>query len=444
MLVCFRAENFWSILKPIELNLRPAQRLRNHKSHVLTPLENDPKLKVLKTCLIYGANASGKTNIVRAIDFVKRLITTPKKTDDKIDFVPFKVTKYPKEYSSFFIEYVFNNIHFALTIKVNKDMVLYERLSVITKSNESVVFERLLDKDSHEFRSDILDEDTSKLVSSISKYIPENSSLISFITQNDKAIKDLPNHFVEYLTGSFLYFEYCLVIVFPNYRYGGLTEDLIDGTINNYGKRIAEFDTGIESISIDKVELSLFPPKIISRISKDMEYAEGSIKFSHNSREFTASRNGDNIEIHEIILKHKDSFGNDFNFSISEESDGTVRLLDLLPALASSDELLKETSPTFVIDEFDRSLHPALSKMFIEKFLNNNTHTNQIIATTHQSELLDLNIIRRDSIWFVQKEWDQSSSLYSLNEYGTRHDKDIQKAYLNGMFGAIPIIKDKL
>ncbi|MCT6700884.1 AAA family ATPase [Rheinheimera sp. 4Y26] len=442
MLVCFRAENFRSICDPIELNLRPAPRLRNHKSHVVQPIKSNLDLKVLKTSLIYGANASGKSNIVKAIDFVQNLITSSKASDEKIDFTPFKVTKTPKESASFYIEFTIDSFHLALTFEVNKDRILYERLSYIEKNREKIIYERKSDKDFHEFNSDIItDSETLNFISALSKYAPENTSIINFVSQNGKIQKDLPQNFTSYLRAAFFYFKYCLVIVFPNSRYGGLTDDVQDGTINSYTANIKDFDTGIDSLNIEKVESSLFSPSLINKIKKEIEILDQPIKFENNFREYTATKNGDEIDIHEIILKHKDIHGNQFDFSTSEESDGTVRLLDLIPVLSNSEALKNVLKPTFIVDEFDRSLHPNLSKLFLEKFLSTDTHAGQFIVTTHQSELLDLKLIRRDEIWFAQKEWNQSTSLYSLNDYSTRHDKDIRSAYLNGLFGAIPIVE---
>ncbi|MEF1261500.1 AAA family ATPase, partial [Vibrio harveyi] len=144
------------------------------------------------------------------------------------------------------------------------------------------------------------------------------------------------------------------------------------------------------------------------------------------------------IELFSVVSKHKDFKGVEKDFNIREESDGTIRLLDLIPIIESNET---KTGTVFIIDEFDRSLHPNLSKsyfnLFMEKTINNR---DQLIVTTHQSELLDNDILRRDEIWFAQKEKDQSTQIYTLDEFNTRADMDIKYAYLNGKFGAIPFI----
>ena len=120
-------------------------------------------------------------------------------------------------------------------------------------------------------------------------------------------------------------------------------------------------------------------------------------------------------------------------FNLSEESDGTVRLFDLLDLLLDTDD------KTFFIDEFDRSLHPALSHELIKMFLENTKHKNtQLIVTTHDTELMNLDLLRRDEIWFAGKMQDNTTNLYSMEEFKTRFDKDIRRAYLDGTYGAIP------
>ena len=121
-------------------------------------------------------------------------------------------------------------------------------------------------------------------------------------------------------------------------------------------------------------------------------------------------------------------------FLLSEESDGTARILDLLEIL------LNNANKVFVIDEVDRCLHPQLTRKFIEIYLEyaKNHHT-QLIVTTHESRLLDLNLVRRDEVWFIEKADCGNSKIYSLEEYNTRFDQKIDKAYLDGRYGGVPV-----
>ena len=105
-------------------------------------------------------------------------------------------------------------------------------------------------------------------------------------------------------------------------------------------------------------------------------------------------------------------------FNLNEESDGTVRLLDLLEIILSGDD------KTYVIDELDRCLHPSLSYKFVETFFKIAEKKNiQLIVTTHESRLMDFDLLRRDEIWFVNKKYNGTSDIYSLEEYNTRFDQ---------------------
>lgn len=98
---------------------------------------------------------------------------------------------------------------------------------------------------------------------------------------------------------------------------------------------------------------------------------------------------------------------------------------------------------TFLIDELDRSLHPQLTKKFVETFLSlTKRHKNQLIITTHESSLLDLNLLRRDEIWFIERDQNYSSKLFSLENFKVRYDKKVEKAYLDGRYGGVPVFKD--
>jgi hypothetical protein len=125
----------------------------------------------------------------------------------------------------------------------------------------------------------------------------------------------------------------------------------------------------------------------------------------------------------------------DVLFSLSEESDGTIRLLDLITVLFDTNE-----DRIFVIDEIDRCLHPQLTYKFISEYLKIAEKRNiQLIVTTHESRLLDFDLLRKDEIWFVDKNITGESSIYSLDEYNDRFDKKIDKAYLEGRYGGVPI-----
>lgn len=143
------------------------------------------------------------------------------------------------------------------------------------------------------------------------------------------------------------------------------------------------------------------------------------------------------ISLMQLKTKHRNDKGQLVDFSISEESDGTQRLINLVPALFI---LKKNPEKVIFLDELDRRLHPLLSRQFLEFFLQCKTEDsrNQLIFTTHDTNLFDLDLLRRDGIWFVEKNQQGASHLYLLAEFKIRPDLKVEKGYLNGRFGAIP------
>jgi hypothetical protein len=134
---------------------------------------------------------------------------------------------------------------------------------------------------------------------------------------------------------------------------------------------------------------------------------------------------------------HKGEDGRTVSMDLDDESDGTKRLLDLLPAVHQ----MRSRGRVNIVDEIDRSMHPILVRRLIEFFLTSCADSpSQLIVTTHESNLLDLDLLRRDEIWFAEKDHEQATRLYSLADFKVRKDLEIRKHYLQGRFGAIPFL----
>ena len=143
-------------------------------------------------------------------------------------------------------------------------------------------------------------------------------------------------------------------------------------------------------------------------------------------------KKGQEPKITTISLKHGESF---YNFKYEEESDGTRRLFDLLDML-----LNKSEDTVYIVDEIERSLHPKLTSRFINLFDKiHNSQNMQLIFTTHESSIMDQKLFRRDEIWFVERNKENVSNVYSLDKFKERYDKKLSKAYLEGRYGAIPV-----
>ena len=146
------------------------------------------------------------------------------------------------------------------------------------------------------------------------------------------------------------------------------------------------------------------------------------------------------FKIYQVLIKHK---GTNEYLTLEEESVGTQIIFSLIPFIADT----IENNKILIIDELDKSLHPFLVHYIVETF--NNTDTNktnsQLIFNTHDTNLLDLNILRRDQIWFTEKNNETGESeLYALSDFSVRKSENIEKGYLLGRYGAVPFIKNDI
>ncbi|MGF7145373.1 AAA15 family ATPase/GTPase [Anaerotaenia torta] len=208
---------------------------------------------------------------------------------------------------------------------------------------------------------------------------------------------------------------------------------------------IETFDTGISQVKMEEItldELSNAMPKpifdkVMNQVKSRIEEQENSsfcITMRSNENFFNIDVQGHNeLKITTIRLHHNRSF---YDFSFEEESDGTRRLFDLMDML-----LNKREDVIYVVDELERSLHPKLTEHFLKLFMElHKDHRMQLLFTTHESSIMDQTIFRRDEIWFIERNADNFSTIYSLDRFKERYDKVLSKAYLEGRYGAIPVL----
>ena len=238
-----------------------------------------------------------------------------------------------------------------------------------------------------------------------------------------------------------------IIILFPTSQYSGLNQLVEKEEVRKFFSGILKyFDTGIESVESKQGEMNFdrifegipkeHAEKLKIRISNDIE--NDPVMFKVNNQVYSLRKDEEgNI----ITTKMMQNHGNPQElFEYSDESDGTQRLFDLIPLFYEH-----QNNRVIFIDEIDRSLHTNLTRRFLELFYSLTEKSDcQIIATTHDSNLLDLDLVRQDEIWFIKRLEDHSSKMYSLNRYKERYDKKIDKEYLLGRYDAIPIFDEEI
>lgn len=446
MLIRFNVKNFLSFDsrengKSEEFSML-AGKVRNKKEHVY----DTGDAKILKFSAIYGANASGKSNLVKALSFMRRTILKglPKGHTDAYC----KVNKENKKKESYFeMEILLDGKYYAYGFEVvlSQSKFISEWLIELTPdSREKTIFLRDIINGQFEFGKELKEKTLIDKLNVYAEDVRDDTSVLflQIMNQNKK------NLYQEYKKAAILKKVYLWVMqsldindpnrLISDYSYMARTEN-----IEKICKIIAAFGTGITNFKmvempIEKILGELPKPiqeKLIADIEKKMiETERDSYKgiIMRSDKEFFILE----FDEEKIICKTiQFSHGNqDILFNLSEESDGTVRILDLLEIL------LSEENKTYVVDELDRCLHPSLTYKFVELFLKLAEKKNiQLIVTTHESRLMDFDLLRRDEIWFVNKRKNGESDIYSLEEYNTRFDQKIDKAYLEGRYGGVPI-----
>ena len=199
---------------------------------------------------------------------------------------------------------------------------------------------------------------------------------------------------------------------------------------------LKDLDTGICQLAVEESTFSAMPEKLNETEIKERLDEGASAEFNFNGLRFIVTKEKGQLLVKKMISFHKNSEGNLVKFDLRQESEGSLRLLDILPAFI---DLEKQNShAVYVIDEVDRSLHPMLTLKLLEMYnsLLRSDSQMQLICTTHESNLLSTAPIRQDEVWFVEKDKKGESHLSSLCEYKPR--ENVQKGYLNGRYGAIP------
>lgn len=247
------------------------------------------------------------------------------------------------------------------------------------------------------------------------------------------------------IRAAFDWFKDDLIIIYPDTKTAGLVLEYEGNRkFQNFAKELmCSFNTGISDLKVDVKGIEEYfgkdNQKEVDELKADLKNSPGkkvSVISQNNEEEVVIVNDNGRIVAKRLLFEHQGEGNKSFAFSFNEESDGTRRLLDYLPALNS----IVERSPTFIIDEIERSIHPLIIKEIVDKFSKDQTTQGQLIFTTHESNLLDQEIFRTDEIWFTEKDFLGATKLYPLSDFKEHSTIDIRKGYLNGRYGAIPFL----
>ncbi|MFC2152679.1 ATP/GTP-binding protein [Bacteroidota bacterium] len=441
MLLRFTIENFLSFREKQVFSMLPGKGIlkANHKTKQVKGVS------ALKTAVLYGANASGKSNLIKAIEFGRETILKGTKTEQPINFKGFKLDKnYTKRNSYIEYEIQHKEKNYAYGFVFNTKEIVDEWLFEIGKSTETNIFERSKTVDfdlTYLFKKNSKKEE-KQFIEFTAKGTPRNQLFLTQI-RNTNIVDNVSD--ISDILNIIDWFQNALTVIYPNSRNIGKKFELMENTNLQelFSEMLDYFDTGIDGIEFknldfDKIQV---PEEIKDEVKNDLlsEKSEKNNVFLSNPKDdkyYVISKTTENeLEAKLLKTKHKVEGGTYELFDLIDESDGTRRIMDLIPLII---DFFKGDN-VFVIDEIERSLHPNLIKDLLEFILNKCEKINsQVIVASHEATLLTQKLLRKDEIWFTVKNKTGATNLHSLEDYNIRFDKEIMKDYLLGRYKGVP------
>jgi uncharacterized protein len=435
MLVQFAVENFMSFRDKAVFSLRALEGAPASQAYV-----DSHGLRLLRCAAIYGANASGKSNLVRALTFCQQLVLSGTKSNERIPVRPFRLdpesTRGP---SQFEFELLLSGAIYSYGFRIDAETVLEEWLfRTASGRDEELVFERRFESANPERAvfefGPALSTDTNRL------------QFVGFVGEgtrrNQLFLYEAVERNVVELEPVLNWFRGGLKLIGPETKYESLVQHVHDdpGFRAFLGSYLAGADTGIAGLTTIKAEI----PGVRDEVGDWVVHPRDLPPAPSLGAERKLRMEGGKLVILDLRTQHRDSHGQEVQFDVKEESDGTRRLMHLAPSLHPSEQ----AAVTSVIDELDRSLHPLLTRKFVRDFLNGNQQSHeQLIFTTHDTNLLSRDLLPAEAVWFVEKDPTGCSHLYSLAEFDPAQLEQLgdtlEAGYLSGRFGAIPFFADR-
>jgi uncharacterized protein len=429
MIVRFTVENWMSFRDKTTFSMI-ASRERQHGFRV--PRIGRYKTGILPVAAIYGGNASGKTNLFKALSFAKNLVVKGTRPDSLIPVDPFRLDNRCSDRPvRFSFELLIDETMYEFSFAVTRKDVVEEKLVKILGTSEKVLYDRC----QNEPNLDPALDNRQFLLFAFQGTRNNQLFLTNSITQK-----------VETFRPVYDWFNHTLELIAPDSRFSAF-EHFLDEAHPLYATMnamLSQLDTGIAHLGGEEIPFDNVPLPNELKIKLQEEVKEGmsaKVLSEPINERFIITRKDGELKAKKLITYHPQPDGREVKFDMRQESDGSQRIIDLLPAF------LEVSAPgsrkVYVIDEVDRSLHTLLTRQLLESYLSGCSPDSraQLLFTTHDVLLMDQQLLRRDEMWVTERDAEEVSSLMSFSEYrDVRYDKDIRKSYLQGRLGGIPRI----
>ncbi len=415
MIAEFKVRNFLSFKEEQILSFEASSDKNLQEYHCV---EVNPDERILRVAMIYGANASGKSNLLLAIDFLREISLISKNRDEKTGFIPFRFDDTTiHEPGSFEISIYIKTIKYIYSVVLDADLIYEEKLVYYPGKQPATVFHR---------EHNINENDYILKTGSTIKISPVELAVLKSNTLNNMTLlSGLSKTNIKFsvLQSVYDWFSKSLSeIIRPAHM---LYRQTISNIVNN--------EPGFKQFVLESLENADFNIADIQVDSEGIQYNNGQTGYAGYD---IVSDNTERYERKQVYFIHNAS-GKQTRLSINLQSSGTLQYIGLLGKLKS----IIDNSSVLNVDELENSLHPDLVNYFINNFLYHSKKENaqsQFIFTTHNVGLLAEDFVRKDIVWFTEKKEDGSTHLFSLDDFDIRKNLSFLKAYQAGKFGAVP------
>ena len=439
MLLRYNVSNFKSIGEKIEYSMFP---FNNENPEYLSHIETvTGTWKVLKRGALFGPNASGKTSFIDSINFSRKYILKGSTSTKLTRVNQFKGTE--DDITVFdYVIYAGGDV-FQYGFALDKYCIHEEWLYKLNKDgNMKPLFTRFLNEknitDIEITSAYSRNNSMNRKIAELSKEMVKPNQLFLTKLYDNKSHATAIDNVMKWFENLQIIYPFTHVHALPLY----VKED--DTFSAFLSKNLENMDTGIHNISVATEEYSLekfqdrfnLPDEFIQEIE---EKQTGVISLNGQYFIFSDTKKNHSIKFVGLKFEHRLK-ENSVSLNIEEESDGTQRIINLFPILFEIDK--SNTNKIYIVDELDRSLHTKLSRNFIRMFEQATADVQaQLIFTAHDVNLLDLDLFRSEEIWFIEKKYTGETKIRPFSDFDIKDNGNILNDYLNGRFGAIPIIR---
>lgn len=422
----FSVENYRSIKTKQTLSFKASNKINTGSDEYLMT-EIKPNIRLLKICTLYGYNASGKSNLLLALQFFRNLVVDgPSTKDEETGFVPFLLdASTRKEPGIFSMVFYVEGTRYEYLICLDSNRVYKESLRFTPGERIATLFTRTFDAKNSISKLSI---GQKCLLSAKDKVVLDGNTLENSSTLFAYQKSNIHSPVLDVVITFFK--KTLMPIINPSVRLRDWSRDrfatdasqkrFLVSLMEKADFQISDLEVKNTVMQVDDSLLNKFkeqgaPQSLLDTLQKD-----------------------NHLEIQELLFTHATEVGT-YKIPEEDESDGTMRFFGLGGVL---DLLI--TSPHIVaIDELESSLHPDLVAFYLQMFLIN-AHDSQLIVTTHAQHIMEQDYVRNDMVWFCEKQEDGASEYYSAQEFNLHKNNNLAHFYRSGKLGAKPILGDPL